>query len=111
MFTASKGRSNLALNCNGYVPSPAFCHWLLSEPTFLDQRWRLPTLRSRIALPFALSQNYDALVADGRDNALIAITGANGTGIATIDLSSLSEPVPLRGIEDGSPQSASGQCL
>jgi hypothetical protein len=56
---------------------------------------RLGTLRSRIALPFALSQNYDALVGDGRDDALIAITGTNGSGIATVDLSSLSEPAPL----------------
>lgn len=56
---------------------------------------RLGTLRSRIALPFALSQNYDALVGDGQDNVLIAITGANGNGIAIVDLSSLSEPSPL----------------
>lgn len=61
---------------------------------------RLGTLRSRIALPFALSQNYDALVADGRDDALIAITGANGNGIATVDLSSLSEPAPLPYVKD-----------
>lgn len=56
---------------------------------------RVGTFRSRIALPFALSQNYDALVADGQDNVLIAITGVNGTGIAIVDLSSLSEPAPL----------------
>jgi hypothetical protein len=43
----------------------------------------------------ALSQNYDALVSDGKDNVLIAITGQNGTGIAVVDLSSLSEPLPL----------------
>ena len=42
---------------------------------------RLGTLRSRIALPFALSQNFDALVGDGQDNALIAITGVNGDGM------------------------------
>ncbi|MGB7189186.1 MAG: hypothetical protein WBD10_03550 [Acidobacteriaceae bacterium] len=55
----------------------------------------LGTLRLRIALPFALSQNYDALVGDGHDNVLIDITGANGNGIAVVDLSSLNEPSPL----------------
>jgi hypothetical protein len=53
------------------------------------------TLRSRIALPFSLSQNYDALVGDGEDNVLIAITGTGGSGIAVVDLSSLAEPAPL----------------
>jgi hypothetical protein len=52
-------------------------------------------LDARIALPFALSQNYDALVADGQENVLIVITGANGNGIAVVDLSSLSEPDKL----------------
>ncbi len=56
---------------------------------------RLGTLLTRIALPFALSANYDALVSDGKDDVLIAITGANGDGIAVLDLSSLSEPAPL----------------
>jgi len=56
---------------------------------------RIGTLRTRIALPFALSTNYDALVSDGSDNVLVAITGANGDGVAVIDLSSLSEPPPL----------------
>ncbi|MDR3726331.1 MAG: IPT/TIG domain-containing protein [Terracidiphilus sp.] len=56
---------------------------------------RLGILRNRIALPFALSQNYDALVADGKDNVLLAITGIAGSGIAIIDLSSVSEPGPL----------------
>lgn len=51
-------------------------------------------LRRRIALPFALSANYDALVNDGRDNVLIAITGKTGDGIAVIDLTSLPESVP-----------------
>ena len=54
---------------------------------------RLGTLRARIALPFTLSANYDALVDDGRDNVLIAITGQTGDGIAVIDLSSLPEGV------------------
>lgn len=53
------------------------------------------TLRNRIALPFSLSANYDALVEDGRDNVLIAITGTNANGIAVVDLSSISEPPPL----------------
>jgi WD40 repeat protein len=52
------------------------------------------TLLHRIELPFALSQNFDALVSDGRDNSLIAITGAGGTGIAVIDLTALPEPAP-----------------
>ena len=61
---------------------------------------RLGVLRSRIALPFPLSQNYDALVGDGKDNILIAITGANGNGIAIVDLTSLSEPAPLPYLKD-----------
>jgi hypothetical protein len=56
---------------------------------------RLGILRNRLALPFALSQNYDALVADGKDNVLLAITGIAGSGIAIVDLSSVSEPGPL----------------
>ena len=51
-------------------------------------------LLSRIALPVSLSQNYDALVGDGKDNVLIAITGNTGSGIAIIDLSSLPDPPP-----------------
>jgi hypothetical protein len=56
---------------------------------------RLGILLNRIALPFSLSANYDALVEDGQDNKLIAITGANGDGIAVVDLTSLKEPGPL----------------
>jgi YVTN family beta-propeller protein len=56
---------------------------------------RLGNLRTRISLPVALSENYDALVADGKDNVLLAITGATGNGIAIVDLTSLSEPSPL----------------
>jgi hypothetical protein len=56
---------------------------------------RLGILLYRIALPFALSANYDALVEDGQDNKLIAITGTNGDGIAVVDLTSLPEPAPL----------------
>lgn len=56
---------------------------------------RLGNLRSRVALPFNLSANYDALVSNGKDNVLAAITGASGNGIAFIDLTSLAEPSPL----------------
>jgi Fibronectin type III domain/IPT/TIG domain len=56
---------------------------------------RLGNLLHRISLPVALSQNYDALVADGKDNVLIAITGVNGNGIAVVDLTSVQEPPPV----------------
>ena len=56
---------------------------------------RLGNPRSRISLPVPLSPNYDALVDDGRDNVLIAITGTTGNGIAIIDLTSIGEPPPL----------------
>jgi hypothetical protein len=56
---------------------------------------RVGTLRNRLLLPFALSQNYDALVEDGKDNVLLAITGATGDGVAVLDLSSFIEPRPL----------------
>lgn len=62
---------------------------------------RLGTLRTRIALPFGLSQNYDALVSDGIDNVLLAITDATGDGVAVIDLSGLSEPNPLPYVKRG----------
>jgi hypothetical protein len=70
---------------------------LLFQPTtngidVLDGRFG--TLRTRIALPFGLSANYDTLVSDGKDNVLVAITGT-GDGIAVIDLTSLPEPPPL----------------
>jgi hypothetical protein len=56
---------------------------------------KLGTLRTRIALPIALSTNYDAMVADGNDNVLVAIAGANGDGgVAVIDLTSLPLPAP-----------------
>lgn len=56
---------------------------------------RIGNLRNRIALPVALSLNYDALVSDGTDNVLVAITGANGEGVAIVDLTSIPEPTPL----------------
>lgn len=56
---------------------------------------RLGNLLNRVALPVSLSQNYDAMVADGVDNVLIAITGTSGDGIAVVDLSSIQEPPPL----------------
>ena len=56
---------------------------------------RIGHLRTRVSLPLALSPNYDALVANGKDNVLLAITGANGDGVAIVDLRSISEPPPL----------------
>ena len=52
-------------------------------------------LLTRISLPVSLSSNYDALVSDGMDDVLIAITGATGTGIAVVNLTSIPEPAPL----------------
>jgi hypothetical protein len=71
---------------------------LLFQPTtngidVLDAR--LGILLERIALPVNLSPNYDALVSDGKDNILVAITGNNGDGVAVIDLTSIPEPSPL----------------
>ncbi|MFZ0277643.1 MAG: hypothetical protein WA651_18045 [Candidatus Sulfotelmatobacter sp.] len=51
----------------------------------------LGNLLNRISLPVALSPNYDALVDDGTDNILVAITGT-GDGIAVVDLTSITEP-------------------
>jgi hypothetical protein len=62
----------------------------------------LGNLLNRISLPVALSVNYDALVSDGKDNVLIAITGENGDGIAVIDLSSILGPAPLPYSNEGS---------
>ena len=50
--------------------------------------------RARIALPLPLSPNFRALVANGKDDRIIAITG-NGDGIAVIDLSSIPKPAPV----------------
>ena len=55
---------------------------------------KLGGLLTRVALPVSLSPNYDALVSDGKDNLLVAITGQNGDGIAVIDLTSIQEPIP-----------------
>lgn len=52
-------------------------------------------LRTRIALPFDLAENFDALVSNSTDNVLVAITGQSGTGVAVIDLTSLPEPGSL----------------
>lgn len=54
----------------------------------------LGNLLYRISLPVALSANYDALVADGADNVLVAITGTSGNGVAIVDLTSIPEPNP-----------------
>ncbi len=51
----------------------------------------LGNLVNRISLPVTLSSNDDALVSDGSDNVLLAITGT-GDGIAIVDLTSISEP-------------------
>jgi hypothetical protein len=56
---------------------------------------RRGNLLTRISLPVTLSPNYDALVSDGQDNVLVAITGQTGTGIAVIDLTSVPEPTPV----------------
>jgi hypothetical protein len=72
---------------------------------------RLGNLIDRIALPFALSTNYDALVSDGKDNILIAITGATGTGIAVVDLASIQEPPPLPYYHRATSRSNHGQWL
>lgn len=51
----------------------------------------LGNLRNRISLPVPLSPNYDALVDDGTDTVLVAITGT-GNGIGVVDLTSVPEP-------------------
>jgi hypothetical protein len=51
--------------------------------------------RARVALPVALSPNFRALVSNGKDDRIIAVTGNAGDGIAVIDLSSLPEPPPV----------------
>jgi WD40 repeat protein len=56
---------------------------------------RIGRLRARIAFSTSLSPSYDALVSDGKDNIIIAITGTTGGGVAVLDLSPLQEPVPL----------------
>jgi len=53
---------------------------------------RTGSFRARVSLPVQLSPNFRALVSDGRDNVVVAITGATGNGIAVIDLNSLPEP-------------------
>jgi hypothetical protein len=70
---------------------------------------RLGTLRARVALPVALSEEFDALVADGTDNLLVGITGATGSGIALIDLTSLSEPAALPYVSVGETGPSQGQ--
>lgn len=51
--------------------------------------------RARISLPAPLSPNLCALVFEGDDSRLVAIIGADGNGIANINLNSLFEPQPL----------------
>jgi len=66
---------------------------LLSDIDVIDAK--RGNLLTRISLPIVLSPNYDALVSDGQDNVLIAITGQTGSGIAVIDLTSVPEPPPV----------------
>lgn len=66
---------------------------------------RVGNLLERISLAAPLSQNYDALVVDGKDNVLVAITGANGSGIAVVDLTSVPQPTALPFVT-GSPHQA-----
>ncbi len=71
---------------------------LLFQPTptgidVLDAR--VGNLWRRIELAVIMSTGYDGLVADGRDNVLVAITGLNMNSISVVDLSSISEPAPL----------------
>ena len=68
----------------------------------LDLNDCVGNLRTRISLPIALSQNFDSLVSDGVDNILVAITGQTGSGIAVIDLTSISEPPPQSYFETSS---------
>lgn len=101
----ANGQAALALNLREamnieYVDGTAFSPdgSLLFQPStngidVFDGRYF--TLRTRIALPVALGENYDALVAGGPDDQLLVITGVSGTGIALIDLTSLPEPDPL----------------
>jgi hypothetical protein len=56
---------------------------------------RTGAYRSRVSLSVPLSPNYRALIGDGKDNVLVAITGDTGNGIAVIDLSPIPEPNPL----------------
>lgn len=56
---------------------------------------RSGTLRARVALPLELSPNYRALIPDGKDKIMMAITGNTGNGIAVMDLTGVSEPGPL----------------
>lgn len=55
---------------------------------------RTGAFQARVALPVQLSANYRALISDGQDNQIVAITGT-GDGIAVIDLSALPDPGAL----------------
>jgi hypothetical protein len=56
---------------------------------------RTGAFQARVSLSVPLSPNYRALIGDGKDNVLLAITGETGDGIAVIDLSTIPEPNPL----------------
>ena len=59
--------------------------------------------RSRVALPITLSPNFRALVSNGKDNRIVAITGLNGDGIAVVDLSSLTDPPAVTWLSEPAP--------
>jgi hypothetical protein len=52
----------------------------------------LGNLLGRISISAPMSPVYDALVSNGKDNILMAITGSTGNGIAVLDLTSIAEP-------------------
>jgi len=99
------GESYIAMNLresfnaayvNGSKLSPDGMLLFAPSPNGIDVfDGRLGILLKRIALPVSLSANYDALVSDGTDDVLVAITGQTGNGVAVIDLSSIPEPAPL----------------
>ena len=71
---------------------------LLFQPTTLGidvLDGHLGNLLTRVALPVPLaSSSFDALVADGKDQVLVGITG-QGDGIVVVDLTQISAPPPL----------------
>jgi len=69
---------------------------------------RAGNLFARVSLPFTIAPTYDALVANGKDNVLVAITGPLGDGIAFIDLTPIPEPTPLTYTAPPALPSASG---
>ena len=56
---------------------------------------RLGNLLTRVALPYVVSDTFDALVVDGKDNVLLVITGQYANAVLVLDLSAMPEPLPL----------------